>query len=244
MLDLLIFLDAICEKYNLTYWLDSGTLLGAERHGGFIPWDDDVDVCMPREDAQMLKKIMGNKIYEDHIVLQTINSDPNYLNDGWMTLRDTRTEYIQDSHIHNKLKYKGLQVDIFEVECGLSDTTKRISIKMRNQLIHKLAMNYNGSTFMRNIANLNCRIIHYIVNPILRIFKTKDSTYDYGLGTPFRINQSSSLIFPLRTIKFEGRTFKCPRDVDSYLTNIYGSWKIIPSEENIVTHKVSFKFIH
>lgn len=56
MLELLKFLNKICTENNLTYWLDSGTLLGAVRHGGFIPWDDDIDVCMPYKDAVVLKK--------------------------------------------------------------------------------------------------------------------------------------------------------------------------------------------
>ena len=50
MLEMLSFIDDVCVKNNIKYWIDSGTLLGARRHGGFIPWDDDVDICMPRED--------------------------------------------------------------------------------------------------------------------------------------------------------------------------------------------------
>ncbi|MFR9070550.1 MAG: LicD family protein, partial [Paraclostridium sp.] len=46
--EMLFLIDSICRKYNLKYWIDAGTLLGAIRHGGFIPWDDDCDICMPR----------------------------------------------------------------------------------------------------------------------------------------------------------------------------------------------------
>lgn len=61
MLELLIFLDGVCRENKLTYWLDSGTLIGAARHGGFIPWDDDIDVCMMRKDAYHLKKNFGKQ---------------------------------------------------------------------------------------------------------------------------------------------------------------------------------------
>ena len=86
MLTLLEFLDDICNKNGLIYWLDSGTLLGAARHKGFIPWDDDIDVCMPRKDATRLKQIMSNKIHANHIVLQTPETDKYYKN--------TSTAYI------------------------------------------------------------------------------------------------------------------------------------------------------
>ena len=78
MLGLLKFLDDICKKNGLEYWLDSGTLIGAARHGGFIPWDDDVDVCMMKKDADKLKPLWVPKygkiisLYKIMIQIQTI----------------------------------------------------------------------------------------------------------------------------------------------------------------------------
>ena len=72
MLELLVFIDEVCRKNDIPYWLDSGTLLGAMRHGGFIPWDDDADICILRSDAERLEKIMMTEYNDadDYLLLQ------------------------------------------------------------------------------------------------------------------------------------------------------------------------------
>lgn len=127
MVEMLVFLDKICKEHNLRYWLDSGTLLGACRHGGFIPWDDDTDVCMPREDALKLKEIMGASVHDGRYVLQSTSTDRNYTNSSWFTLRDVKSEYIQDSLRHNRLKYRGLQIDIFIIDQGTRAWAKQLT---------------------------------------------------------------------------------------------------------------------
>ena len=64
ILDILKEFDAICKKYNIPYWLDSGTLLGAARHGGFIPWDDDIDVCILKKDQKRLRQAMQTSVWQ------------------------------------------------------------------------------------------------------------------------------------------------------------------------------------
>ena len=77
MLRMLKIIDYICRKHNLSYWVCSGTLLGAVRHKGFIPWDDDLDICMIREDYEKFTQIAPLEFPKD-IMLQTRESDPNY----------------------------------------------------------------------------------------------------------------------------------------------------------------------
>lgn len=103
MLDMLSFIDKVCEEHNLTYWMSGGTFLGAVRHGGFIPWDNDTDVCMPREDLLKLEKILKGKEYRDsQFQLQCASSDSGFF-EHWDVLRDTKSEYLIDNSSTKKI---------------------------------------------------------------------------------------------------------------------------------------------
>ena len=78
MLELLGAVDKVCKKHNIPYWLSSGTLIGAARHQGFIPWDDDLDIEMLREDYLRLLKVLPQEL-PDNFVLQTHETDHNYI---------------------------------------------------------------------------------------------------------------------------------------------------------------------
>ena len=78
MLELLEVIDVICRKHQIPYWLSSGTLIGAARHKGFIPWDDDLDIEMLRSDYLRLLKVLPQEL-PDNLALQTNETDPNYI---------------------------------------------------------------------------------------------------------------------------------------------------------------------
>lgn len=238
MLQLLITFDNICRKHNLRYWLSFGTLLGAARHNGFIPWDDDTDVCMPREDAIKLKSLMGNRIYNNQLILQTKETDPHYINSSWMTIRDIKSEYIQDSDLHNSLKYRGLQIDIFIIDEGLSPLLKKISTYYQTHLIWGPWLNRKERIFRPTVKVFHS-LFERVISPLFRSIKfNKD--LDIGYGCPFGKPVPSEIIFPLKEIKFEGYDFFCPNNVDTYLTALYGDWSQIPPQDKIVTHNVKF----
>ena len=81
MLEMLKYIDGVCKKHNISYWLSSGTLLGAVRHGGFIPWDDDLDIEMLRKDYLKLVKVLGREI-DSKYALQTHKTCLLYTSDA------------------------------------------------------------------------------------------------------------------------------------------------------------------
>ena len=115
MLRMLKIIDYICRKHDISYWMCSGTLLGAVRHKGFIPWDDDLDICMIREDYERFVKIAVNEFPED-MMLQTRETDPHY---HYLPLpckvRDKKSFILSPGYEDEECE-KGLFIDIFPMD--------------------------------------------------------------------------------------------------------------------------------
>ena len=119
MLDMLLYFDTVCKEQHISYRLDGGTLLGAVRHGGFIPWDDDLDVAIDsQEDYKKILQYLKNHPHPQ-FVLQHKKTDKGF-NNIWFTIRDVKSEYIhldEETAKHDNLrKYRGLQIDVFPYE--------------------------------------------------------------------------------------------------------------------------------
>jgi len=137
-LDMLVQFDAVCKKHGLRYFLLFGTLLGAVRHHGFIPWDDDADVGMPREDYNRLLALKDE--FKNPLFLQSHETDPEYYI-SWARLRNSNTTAISPLIRHQKMN-QGIFLDIFPLDNLLyNEGTERFD-KIR-------ALNINNGTFMR-----------------------------------------------------------------------------------------------
>lgn len=246
MAEMLGFIDKVCKDNGLRYWISFGTLLGAVRHGGFIPWDDDTDICMPVEDLKKFKKIMLEKNPRNEFVLQCHESDSNYFRSQWLVLRDLKSEYIQDDILHKKLKYRGLQVDIFPVERNLSYKFKRITDYYHAHLI--MAPGFSNSLrfrILKPFRRINWFFLNCIVIPLCRLYKEKGNEHayivSYGVNIPYKYVGDEDDIFPLVRFSFEEVEVNAPRENLKYLENLYGDWSEIPEIKR--THNVNVVYL-
>lgn len=232
MLEMLKYIDEICRRENIRYWLDSGTLLGAVRHGGFIPWDDDTDIGMMMEDAQRFMQYVVSHP-SDEYALQSYKTDSNHVCD-WIKLRDLKSEYIQKNPIHNAQKFKGLQVDIFIFDTNVIGGLQKIMGflgDIRFRLIDR------GCIMLARLLN---SVLRCVVSPVCRLFgrmMSDGAKLRHTYGVSFYKARPYSSLFPLKDICFEGCNFLVPNDSDEYLRSVYGSdYGQLPPEEKIETH--------
>lgn len=230
MLDILKEFDRVCKEHNLKYWLTYGTCLGAVRHKGFIPWDDDLDVAMLREDFLKFVKIYKEN---DRYVLQTNINDP-YYTFSFAKLRD-KYSFIKEHGHDNNYKYRGIFIDIFFIEPSYLSISKFFSNKTL-QIVwlggggnHRILRKY---LFFAKKYYLLFQIS--IVRLLLRPFKSK--TWRIGYGALFYSERKLENIFPLKELEFEGNYFYGPCNTDAYLKALYGDYMTLPNSDKLELH--------
>ena len=237
ILDILVEIDKICRKHNIKYWLDFGTLLGAVRHGGFIPWDDDLDIAMPSKDFHKFQEIAPKELPKS-LFLQTKASDPSY-HMLLCKVRDNNSFFITQHEDFTKDYNKGLYVDIFEV----------VNYPTLPQGFQKKLLKwYKKIAFFRSVKqDVNLKnLLASIVFPIMKIgldlvwglcnLLPKNKLGYEKQFNPYGNSYDKDIVFPLKDIVFEGKTFLGPSNPDRYLTCIYKNYMQIPPEEKRITH--------
>jgi lipopolysaccharide cholinephosphotransferase len=247
MLRILKIFDKVCREADLRYWLDSGTLLGAVRHGGFIPWDDDVDVKMPIEDYRRFLKLAPDALPYD-IFLQTKETDPAHPV-SWAKLRD-RFSFMDDPG--GPFEYsQGIPIDIFPAVY----ITRR---RHRLRKLYALLPPYNlepdwprrGYSWKHKLYTGGFALAQTVLRPIVRLrpiaaalnaFGDKGDkvwTNDYPIEW-MREAFPDEVVFPLKKIRFEDAEFLCPADPTRYLEIMYGpDYMRPPPEAKRAAHSV------
>ena len=238
LLEMLIFIDKVCRENAIPYWLSSGTLIGAVRHGGFIPWDDDVDIEMLSPDVKRFVEVMETLNHPDYVV-QTSDSDPAYIY-PFAKLRDLHTVIDEADGLDRQWKYRGRFIDIFSMEPSSSLAVFRLGSKLVGTEA-KLLVKHPDSKFVK--------IIHHglqkCVYPLLRSLNSvgECDRLRHTIPNYFPKPRRASDIFPLGEIEFEGHKFMAPGDSDAYLRAIYGDYMRIPPLDRIQVHATSIRDI-
>lgn len=235
ILDILIAVTQILDKYKIPYWLSSGTLLGAVRHKGFIPWDDDIDIDMLRSDFLKYKDLIAREL-PSNLVLHTHENDPNLIV-PFAKVRNINSITISKNKSNQNFKYKGVMIDIL-----LLEPASKFSVVLSKLIHHPLYMMLkipNDKLGLRlAISNTWFIVTEGIYNLFRCYFKYNVPQYIYQtFGSGFIERHKLSYIFPLSKIEFEGYKFNAPHDVNQYLFSLYGKdYMKIPEEKKREYH--------
>jgi lipopolysaccharide cholinephosphotransferase len=241
MLEMLTFIDDICSKNNIEYWLGAGTLLGAVRHGGFIPWDDDLDIELQKDDYLKLIKILTKESHPD-FVIQTHETDCNYVL-PFAKLRDKRSLITEHKNCDRNYKFRGIFIDIFFLEKG-NNFLVRTAVNIQKIPFALTLLKNDPFGLLVSLRNFSYFNIHKIFLPLLRILVkiSKIENFVLPLGTGFHATRNLPDILPLSKINFEGYYFNAPRQPDSYLREIYGAYMKLPDEDKRRVHSQKVYF--
>lgn len=224
MLEMLKYIDRICRENDIKYWLSSGTCLGAVRHGGFIPWDDDVDIEMLEEDYKKLIMVLNESKHPSY-VLQTHRTDPGYYLD-FAKLRDVSTQIQETFGVDSRYKYQGLFIDIFHLSESGSSKIHYICGRLRvlENYVRRWSMRYS------RLGDAIFWSIHFVDNIVISLSRPFDRIGSNGdrlrhtLGISFLAPRCKSDIFPLKRVKYEDVMMPVPGNYDAYLTAMYGDY--------------------
>lgn len=243
LLDILRHVARLCERHDIPYWLDSGTLLGAVRHGGFIPWDDDIDICIPREDLARFTAAAAAEL-PPHLFVQTPETEPQ-TRIPICKVRNLDSFLVEYGDDFARNYSKGLYIDIFPMEAWPS-LPPRLSRSLSrgycraNAILHAkhyYSLRACAELFYFGLKRACCRGLWSMAKLLCDSGKYYSNTIDNsGNGN----RHLRATVFPLSRISFEGEDFAAPADPDRYLRDLFGDYRRLPPEDQRRGHAVYF----
>ena len=233
----------VCDENNIEYWLDSGSLLGAIRHKGFIPWDDDMDIGMKREAYEEFLKIAPVKL-KPEFYLQQWETDKGYAF-SFAKVRKNGTVYVENyskkSNTHN-----GLYVDVFPYDHYREDSEQGLVLKILKAIIKvkcgvetwKHGERTDFFTLLKNVPSMIiapfCKKTSLVKKYYEIATRHNNETCEYYF--PQGISNYGKWLIPISAmqemieIEFEDALFKVPKGYDEYLKHAYGEYMVLPPE--------------
>ena len=240
MLNILCEVAKICNRHKISYWLSAGTLLGAVRHNGFIPWDDDIDIEVEQKDFKRLIRILQNEL-PSNLLVQSEFNDVNYFH-KFAKVRNINTLIHEEGS--TQFENRGIFIDIFPRESSNLFFVKIYHLIMGNSF-YKSRFKESKMSLSSNFLINNSRILIansiLVVNRLLnKVFKFKES---YALSfVKYYVGLNREQLYPLKNVIFEGESFNSPSDHDAYLKSYFGDYMTIPTPDKRIVHSTKIEF--
>ena len=242
--DMLKEFISICEKLNLKYYLAYGTLIGAIRHKGFIPWDDDIDVVMPRKDYEIFLE-KAQALLPEHLFLQHIGTEPEYMT-PFAKIRNSNTTFMQKSDMKYNINH-GVFIDIIPLDF-CPDSEKEFEKIMAKKKRYDFRI--NSSFDYGTVKNRNTKIkiaLYKLLYPSLKAVKIKREKLYKSVSETNQFTVYCFLKPWLNTapvewfgegveVDFEGLKAIVPKGYHEWNTQLYGDYMQLPPLSEQVPH--------
>lgn len=240
-LKILEYFDAYCKQENIKYSLSGGTLLGAIRHGGFIPWDDDIDILMLRQEYEKLCRVVKEKNNFKYF-LQNYETDNNYLNNFAKIVNTEIPAYIEE--VEQLDIKKGICIDVFPIDRVetrfLFQIYYRLIMSVLSVLKYSLMSNKRDvlhKIFRKVVSLVTVKRINEVENRIRKYSNKTCSPWSYAdyIKPPYTLKSKD--LFPYEiftkytTISFEGKDLMVISNYKIYLGLTYGDYMTLPTED-------------
>ena len=249
LIGIVLEIDRICRDNDLKYVIVGGTLLGAIRHKGFIPWDDDLDIAMPREDYNRFIRLSRELLPED-LYFRCFETDRNYyLPFGKVCKKGTTYVTELDS---DQTKDNEIFVDVFPLDRASGPSSVLLKLRahlvkgLKAVIIRKKGLNIKKTSPQVRLLQA---LFHFFPTEKLMAMQQKAmemgsdrGSYYTNLGSNYHYQKQTmptDVYFPARTVTFEGRELQAPGDYEYYLNRIYGAgYMELPPVEKRVAHRI------
>jgi len=245
-LELLKILIMICNQEGIRYFAIGGTALGAVRHKGFIPWDDDIDIGMPRKDYEKFISIAQEKL-PSYLFLQSFKTEKAYLN-GFSKIRDSRTTFLETAAKELNINH-GVYLDIFPLDGHPKSIPEKMYFYLKKKCYdarisleyydenERVSIKSNIKTALR-LLYPDCRKVIAKRDAMYKRFDFDKSEYVANFyGAWGKKEVMPKLYFGEGTaVEFEGFEVVIPENYDQYLKNVYGDYMTLPPVEKRVSH--------
>lgn len=246
-MDVLTAIDKFCVENGITYSLAGGTLLGAIRHKGYIPWDDDIDIYLYRDDYNKLISTFP-EVYEGHYKIASLERDKDWVR-PYANAYDDRTIFVEDS---TEKKQIGVKIDVYPIDCVPDDEDEwRKYDKPRRRMqfvkaIRSLKCERNRG-FGKNLIIILVKVCTFFISQrrfaeyldrLAQKYNKDNTNYVFSNAQGLYVKKRflKNVFDEVIELPFEDRMFKGFADADSYLRNSYGDYMQLPPEEKRVSH--------